>query len=141
MSRHLTGNSSLLHMNLIKQSYDKKMEDLKQTITASYERKIEQTMRSILSRYERQMQDMKQTLLVSYNEKITEMKEHHEESINEMKDLYESIRNRHHKNMSDDDDNEDGYIYEHKEMNVSGCGIADINGIYKNIGHCDEVPK
>jgi uncharacterized protein YtpQ (UPF0354 family) len=128
-------------MNLIKQSYDKKMEDLKQTITASYERKIEQTMRSILSRYERQMQDMKQTLLVSYNEKITEMKEHHEESINEMKDLYESIRNRHHKNMSDDDDNEDGYIYEHEEMNVSGCGIADINGIYKNIGHCDEVPK
>jgi ubiquitin carboxyl-terminal hydrolase 9/24 len=53
-------------------------------------------------------------------------------------------------NMSDDDDydddDDDPYGFDprenmHEEMIVSGCGIADINGLYKKIGHCDEVPK
>jgi ubiquitin carboxyl-terminal hydrolase 9/24 len=57
-----------------------------------------------------------------------------------------------HQNMSDDDDDFDDddddepYCFdprenEHEEMIVSGCGIPDINGRYKKIGHCDEVPK
>jgi hypothetical protein len=40
MSSHLAGDGFIRHMNLMKQSYERKMEDMKQSISASYDSKI-----------------------------------------------------------------------------------------------------
>eukprot|EP00804_Cyclotella_cryptica_P003558 CCRYP_002177-RA/>CCRYP_002177-RA protein AED:0.41 eAED:0.41 QI:129/1/1/1/1/1/3/997/378 len=41
----------------------------------------------------------------------------------------------------DDEDSRFGQEMIYNEILVEGCGIPDINGVYKRCGHCDDVPK
>ncbi|KAL7554446.1 hypothetical protein ACHAWF_017892 [Thalassiosira exigua] len=46
--------------------------------------------------------------------------------------------------LDDDDsrsDEDDDYSMRVREMVVEGCGVSEINGIYKRSGHYDDVPK
>ncbi|KAL3797330.1 hypothetical protein ACHAWO_005489 [Cyclotella atomus] len=114
MNSHLLGEGSILHMRLMKQSYEKKFEDMEKSVTARYERKIKdaayqlmraaynrhkQDMRdmkeSITASYEEKMADMKESITATYEEKITEMKEHYDGEIEEMREYFESIEEVH----------------------------------------------
>lgn len=41
----------------------------------------------------------------------------------------------------DDEDSRFGQDIIYNEIVVEGCGISEINGVYKRCGHCDDAPK
>jgi hypothetical protein len=67
MSSHLAGDGFIRHMNLMKQSYESKMEDMKQS-------------------YESTMEDVKQSISASYSE-IAEMKQENKSMQKRITDL------------------------------------------------------
>eukprot|EP00956_Cyclotella_meneghiniana_P029845 scaffold73555_cov37-Cyclotella_meneghiniana.AAC.5 len=64
MVNHLSGGGFLRHMNLMKQSNDRKMEEMKQSIAASYDSKMEEMKQSIAARYENKIQHLQEKVQV-----------------------------------------------------------------------------
>lgn len=56
---------------------------------------------------------------------------------------HQNVPHSDHSDDDDDYDDDDDSRFEQSvnEVHVQGCGIRDINGLYKRCGHCDEVPK
>jgi uncharacterized protein (DUF305 family) len=95
MIDHLSGDGSLRHMNLVKQSYENTMRDM---IISE----VERVTQSIKVACDQQMQDMKQSITASYEDKIAEMREQikemkkrYDKAIEEIKESYESVEEAH----------------------------------------------
>ena len=111
MNNHLSGDGFLRHMELMRAANDKKMEDMKKSITTSYKKKIDGMQRRIL--------EMKQ--LISASDK----------KINSLQEKLSALEST----QSNDTEEEDNDV-----VTVSNCGIVEINGVYKRNGNYNGSP-
>lgn len=153
MCSHLSGEGFIHHMTLMKQSitqtitteYEKFIEDkvltIKSghendlnTIKANHSKAIKAIKQSISSRYEKKINNMK-------NE-ITEMKQQlssSDKTIESIQKEMVDLKSKQSEVQQSSDKDKD----KEKEagLNVEGCGIAQINGTYKQFGEFNGAPK
>eukprot|EP00956_Cyclotella_meneghiniana_P019178 scaffold32681_cov60-Cyclotella_meneghiniana.AAC.2 len=161
IAAHLSGDGFVHHMNLMKQSitasykgkledmktsYENKMEEMKQCITSSYENKVEDMRQSYdvkICQNGSQMTAMKKSLEREKRQSSAQIKSF-EKKIKVLETKVKSLTNtvKSLTNTSDDVDvsSEDEVYPEYQQVTVDGCGMPEINGVYKRDGIYDGVP-
>jgi hypothetical protein len=115
MNSHLSGDGFLHHMNLMKQNYEKLVQDKTQAIVVGYKKETESMKKEIAS--------LKQKVAAS-DKKIKSM----QKEIASLK-----TNNTQANHLSDNEDDFD--------VMIEGCGIEQVNGGYKRSGEQDGAPK